>query len=613
MLNKNLCKIFKESGFGYACHKLITNYSNYPVDYIFMDVNTTFEQLTGLTKSEIINKTVREVFKGIENDSFNWIQYYGEISLKGKSAIFEQFSENLKKWYRVHAFSPKRGYFITLFSDITEEKNKLFEIEEFFNLSIDFLFITDFDGRFLKNNKEWEKLLGYSENELKMKSLLDFLYLSDKENLLHLMSNLKADRNVLNYNIKIMSSNRGLRNLECRSHTDGIKVYTAAKDLSDLLKSEERFRKAFHAGSTLMAISEISSGRFIDVNESFIKVTGYLRDEVIGRTAVELNLFADLKEREFALNTIKRKSSVDDIEVKIRVKSGEIKTGLFSINRLDTDIGPCWLTSMTDISERKIIEENLEAALIEAHAANKAKSEFISNISHEIRTPLNGVLGFSDLLMQTNLNDEQLQYASIVNKSGRRLLEMVNDILDFSRLESGSYGLNNRYVNILDILNNIAECSRKLAVEKGLKFIFNVSGKIPNLIEIDPGRLKQVIINILNNAVKFTDRGEVELKVLYRFEGDDKGRLDIYVRDTGLGIPLEKQKLLFNPFTPLDSSKTKTHNGAGLGLAISKKLILQMGGKIDVCSKPGEGSIFHCSVKTVYKNIEEPVLINSFN
>ena len=507
----------------------------------------------------------------------------------------------------------QKDYFITVFSDITDVKNKISELEEFFYVNIDFLSVTNLKGGFLKVNKELENLLGYSSDELKKRSFLDFIHPSEIESVSELMLELRRDGQIKNYNTRIVSAGGDYKCVEWRSHTDGTKIYTAGRDISNIVKSEERFRKAFHAGSTLMAISEISTGKFIDVNDSFIRTTGYSKCEVIGKNSLELNLFADLKERESALKSALENSHVNDIEIKIRIKSGEIRVGLFSITRIETDNGPCWLTSMTDITERKVIEENLEVALIEAQAANKIKTEFISNMSHEIRTPLNGVLGFSDLLMQTNLNDEQLKYASIVNKSGRRLLEMVNDILDFSRLESGTYGLNSRYVNILDILNNIAECTRKLAAAKGLKFIFKVSGKIPNLIEIDPGRLKQVIINILNNAVKFTDRGEVELKVLYRFEGDDKGRLDIYVRDTGVGIPEEKQKLLFNPFTTLDSSKTKTHNGAGLGLAISKRLVLQMGGKIDVQSKPGEGSTFHFSVITIYRNIESPVLIKGFN
>lgn len=250
---------------------------------------------------------------------------------------------------------------------------------------------------------------------------------------------------------------------------------------------------------------------------------------------------------------------------------------------------------------------------MEADIANRSKYDFLSNMSHEIRTPLNGIIGFTDLLLQTTMNEEQLQYASIINQSGKRLLEIVNDIFDYSKIESASTGLYYREVNILNLLEKISDSSRRQAELKGLNFIKNISPKVPDVAVTDPLRFRQIVTNMISNAIKFTEKGEVELKVRFREINSNTGRFDVFIRDTGIGISKENQKKLFRAFTQIDPSKSRKYGGIGLGLAISYRLAKQMGGKIEVQSEPGRGSIFHLFLDTTIVNVMEHSVVGSVN
>jgi len=207
----------------------------------------------------------------------------------------------------------------------------------------------------------------------------------------------------------------------------------------------------------------------------------------------------------------------------------------------------------------------------------------------------------------------KLAVCFIINLSGKRLLEMINDILDFSKIESGSSDLNFREVNVADLFDRIIECSKKQADIKGLSFIKNISAKVPDVIIIDPVRFRQIIMNLLSNAVKFTERGEVELKVKFRDSGNNTGKIDIYIRDTGIGIPFDQQKNLFKAFSQGDTSKTRKYGGTGLGLAISQLLAKQMGGSICFESHPGEGSQFQFSIEVIYRNVPVAVMVEKIS
>ncbi len=263
-------------------------------------------------------------------------------------------------------------------------------------------------------------------------------------------------------------------------------------------------------------------------------------------------------------------------------------------------IGTNW-----DISEQKENEAALINAKQTADIASKAKSEFLANMSHEIRTPLNGVIGFTDLLQKTPLNKIQRQYVENVNTSGHSLLGIINDILDFSKIEAGKMELDFIRTDIIELAGQTSDIIKFHASQKNIELLLNIQPEMPRFALVDPTRLKQILINLLGNAVKFTSEGEVELKVSFTKKDDVSGYFMFSVRDTGIGISEAQQKTLFRAFTQADSSTTRKFGGTGLGLTISNMLAEKMGSKIEIRSEPGKGSCFFLTIETGYEKGEK--------
>jgi two-component system sensor histidine kinase/response regulator len=385
---------------------------------------------------------------------------------------------------------------------------------------------------------------------------------------------------------------------------DGKTVLLAiVRDLTERKKAEEALAASERKTRRILETSKEgfwlidNDTATVEVNPSMCAILGRSREEIIGRRIFD---FTDAENtRIFKENVARRlRGEADTYEIALTRPDGtQVPCQVSATPLVDDRGGKVGAFAMfTDITDRKRLEKELVAAKEAAEEATKAKSDFLANMSHEIRTPMNAVIGLSHLALKTELTARQRDYVAKIHNAGTSLLAIINDILDFSKIEAGKLDIESTDFRLDDVIASVSTVTVQKANEKGIEFLVAVSEDIPHGLVGDPLRLGQIVTNLVNNAIKFTERGEIRLKVELLERTGEKVNLKFAVRDTGMGMTREQASKLFRPFTQADTSTTRKHGGTGLGLTICRRLVDMMGGSIWIESEPGAGSTFFFTV-----------------
>lgn len=591
--------------FAYAYHKIICDTKGNPVDYQFIEANESFEIATGLKIVNIIGKTIKEITPDIGNMEFDWISFYGNIALNGGSETIEQYSKTLNRWYQVQVFSYSKFYFTTIFTDITKSKNNELQLQKsldrnnaLLNSNPDLMFVFDSNYRvidYYANNT----LLFHTlpENFInKFISEIVPIDVSDKaqEAIDFVISTGKPTKN--NYNLFV---NGNSTHFEARYILCGKKeVMSIVRDITDLKQieaqlvvSEKKYRTIFENIQDViyqLNINEI----ILDISPSVNNFLKYQREELINKNSGLL--FYKQEDKKLFFETIIHKCEITDFEVLLKTKDNTPIYCSISAHLLkdasDKAIGI--EGSIRNIHQQKNTELELIFAKEKAEENTRLISAFLANMSHEIRTPMNGILGFLDLLKDVNLSiSEKENYIEIINKSGNRLLNTINDIIEISKIESGELPIYNTEINISELINDHIRFFHPQAKEKGLDLALKNELDRDFIIYSDKQKLDGIFTNLIRNAIKFTNQGNIEIGCSY-----SNKTLFFYIKDTGIGIPKSKLDMIFERFMQANQNLNRSHEGTGLGLSIIKAYIERLNGNIQLNSILGIGSTFTVNI-----------------
>jgi len=472
--------------------------------------------------------------------------------------------------------------------------------------------------------------LGYSRDEMLKLHVMDFNKNSNYEQIVSIINTIIEKGDYTYENIHVTKDGREIP-IEVNAHyieMGGRKcIYSLARDITERKKAESLIRKSqakyyslfmnlmdAFAYSSIMYDDDGRPEDFIvtEINSAFEKMFSMKLEEIVGKTCTELlPQFSG-----YLLKRLKESQKPNGRINNIRIDEYYVKEleQWYSFLIFEPDKGFLAIT-IEQVSEKKIVEVELKKAKEAAEAANKAKSEFLANMSHEIRTPINGMVGMIDLTLLTELDFEQRDNLNTAKTCADSLLRIINDILDFSKMEAGKLIIESVHFDIKELIADLVKIHSVHAENKGIELSYGLSSSIPQYLQGDPMRLSQVLNNLINNAIKFTEKGEVSIAIKKNSESDGFVELHFSVSDTGVGIDKKDIQRLFRTFSQLDGSFTKKHGGTGLGLVISKQLVEMMGGKLWAESEKGKGSFFHFKLafKTGRKLEEMPKSVSRVN
>lgn len=592
-------------------------------------VNPIGLKLTGYSEEDVIGK------------------HYSSIIHKDYKADIERFYrkqllEHLPNTYREFPIIKKDGNplwvgqnvqiladqgrvigFQALARDISDRKRAEEERDRYFNLSLDFLCVTGFDGYLKHINPTWERNLGYSHEELLREPFLHFVHPDDVAATRSQVEKVIQGEDLHAFETRFRRKDGTYLWTEWTAtpYLDQQIIYAVGRDTSERKRIEQRlkesilFQNAILNGADYSIISTSTDGTILSFNSAAQRLLGYTPEEVVGkvtpailhdpqeviRRAESLSLELGRKiEPGFEVFVAKPKMGItEELEWTYLRKDRSRFPVLLSVTALRDSTGEIsgFMGIASDITERVRTRRELELAKEAAESATRAKSQFLAMMSHEIRTPMNGVIGMTELLGGTELTPQQQEYLDTIKRSGESLLTIINDILDFSKFESGTVELERRPFDPRTCIEESFDVVAQKALQKNLDLLYLVDPQIPPYLIGDENRLRQVLINLVGNAIKFTEKGEIVIQVQVQEQTGETITLHYSIKDTGIGIPPDRIERLFKPFSQVDSSTTRKYGGTGLGLAICARLAEAMGGTIWVESTPGKGSVFHFTIK----------------
>ncbi|MET3519317.1 response regulator [Mesorhizobium abyssinicae] len=523
------------------------------------------------------------------------------------------------RWYQVYDMRTEDGTFIGVRVDISDIKSRekalhdsMRQIDLFRHVMDElpvaaFIKAQDLSIEFV--NKAWCAITGLAKEDVIGRSDRQLFGAEDAESYSHDDTEVVVAGKVLEVEEPVTHRDGTVRQLMTRKSrlvaTDGsVHLVGSSTDITDVKARERALEESMRENEVFRSLidnvpvsiyAKRSDLRQFYVNKGWCDLTGFAKEDAIGRTDVEI--FGPDGEAFVAGDlAVLRTGETQEIEESVTLPDGSVRHQFARKGAMIASDGSLYLIgSTTDITELKQREAELSEARQRAVLADRAKSEFLANMSHEIRTPMNGVLGMAELLAKSDLDPKQKTFTDIIVKSGNALLTIINDILDFSKIDAGQLVLDPAPFNLAEAIEDVATLVSTRAKEKDLELIVRVQPGLDSQFVGDVGRIRQIVTNLLGNAVKFTDEGHVLVDVTG--ERVPTGtKLTISVTDTGIGIPEDKLKAVFEKFNQVDTSSTRRHEGTGLGLAITSRLVELMSGEIGVESDEGKGSTFWFTV-----------------
>ncbi|HDR67837.1 MAG TPA: PAS domain-containing sensor histidine kinase, partial [Bacteroidaceae bacterium] len=588
--------------------------------HYFLDCNSTFQRVYKYTKDELRNMTPydlhppedrKKVEERIDVRNIDEAFTYTHLTKDGRSMDVEILSEEIEY--------EGRPAWLSIIRDITERKaaeralrtEKIY-MDKLFQSAQEGIVMSGSENRIIRVNKEFLRMFGYTREET-VGQCIDTL-----------IAPKKFQKEAKGYTKKISEGkNFSFEGLRCRKDGSLIHVavigspiiidgkikahYAIYRDITDQKQAEEMIQK--QAAKLSAMISGMEEGVvFVDKEEYIIEVNDYFlrlfkskRDKIMGEQIWKLPLDKIIDDMKEAVARFKQSSKSNPFVTQRPFMDLEAIIRMQPVIRQNKYEG--FILTIIDVTD-------LIAAQQEAQAANQAKSEFLANMSHEIRTPMNGVMGMTELLLETKLGLEQRDYVESIKSSADSLMNIVNDILDFSKIEARKIELESIDFSLRDAVRHALSSQAVQAHKKGLELAYHIPSNIPDTMIGDPGRLRQIILNLVSNAIKFTEKGEVIVSFEEKERVSNEIILHCKIKDTGIGIPKDKRQFIFDAFTQTDGSITRKYGGTGLGLSITSRLVKMMGGRIWLYSRVGKGTTFHFLIKLRIGRDKTEVIFN---